>query len=115
MSRNSDLGQVDRAWRCDCGDSHFLSVMYWKNDPRAGFDVSGEIRIEGSFGAGLRQRAKHIWQMLCGRGHIDTWVGVCLDADTAREIAGVLEDYAREWDEYLAGLKGKASPRSIED
>jgi hypothetical protein len=105
--KNEDERQVDMAWRCSCGDGHFLSVMYWKNDPRMGLDVEGYLSLEGNFRSTVRRRVKHIWQLLTSRGHIGTWVGVCLDAKDAREIAGVLLDYAGEWDAYMAGLEKK--------
>jgi hypothetical protein len=100
-------GHIDRAWRCSCGDGHFLSVTYWKDDPRWGFDVSGYLSLEGNFGTRGRQRLKHIWQLLRDKGHVETWVGVCLDAKEAREIAGVLLDYAGEWDAYMKRQEGK--------
>lgn len=104
---SKDDGRVDKAWRCDCGDGHFLSVTYWKADPRLGFDVSGQITLEGAFGARMKQRAKLIWQLLRNTGHMETWVGVALTAENAREISGVLGDYVREWDDYQKGLEGK--------
>jgi hypothetical protein len=106
VSNDDDqIGRVDRAWRCSCGDGHFLSVTYWKDDPRLGFEAEGYLSLEGGFGATFRIRMKHIWQLLRNKGHAETWVGVSLDAKEAREIAAVLSDYAGEWDAYMDRLE----------
>ena len=88
------MKRKDHDWRCECGGGHFLSVAWWPEDLDRGLEIEGYLAVEGDFRDSWRHRLRWAWKLLRS-GHSATYVGLVLDAAKAREIAGVLEEFAR--------------------
>lgn len=80
---------TDKIWRCDCGDSHFISITGFNEmtdkdgriiEPLRYFNIDGYF-IAPNWGA----RFKRLWSML-RNGYADSWIGVALDRKTMIEI-----------------------------
>jgi hypothetical protein len=71
---------AERIWRCSCGAGHFLTVTKWGDDDPPIFILEGSFR--GSFRRRFRQAVRHV----LGRGHGDSWLELCLDDKTVREV-----------------------------
>jgi hypothetical protein len=83
--------RVDRAWRCECGGDHFLSLVWWPSDVSQA-DFRGYFHLGGDFGSRLKDRVKLAVKLL-RRGHADTYVGVVLTPAQAREVISELQRF----------------------
>lgn len=74
-------------FRCECGESHFISVTYYKDDEKypGYFSISSDDRCNGHWWVRLKA-ALHI---LFKRNH--TWTEVILNEDTANQVIESLQ------------------------
>lgn len=83
----------DRAWRCECGSGHFLTLRWEENGPLdTGLTVEGYLVVEGDGWTPFRARLGQAWRLLRG-GHAGTWVSVILDGEKAAEVIAALQEF----------------------
>jgi len=103
-----EKSQRDLIYPCDCGGDHFLRITWWPVPDSDGyrdhgFEVDGYLHVGGDFFPSLKNRFRTAWNVI-RRGHADTYVGVCLTPDNAREMMATLSEIALEWTKSLAEL-----------
>jgi hypothetical protein len=80
----------EKIWRCDCGDDHFLSVIFYDSDPEGYISL-----VDGTHCTSFWCRIRSAWKLLRTGAAPHFGVEVCLTPENSGEVAQAVADAAK--------------------